>query len=162
MAGAVDLAVGAGEPLGEVASEDFVGFRLGKGFLEFDVVGAEDHFELEADFWEVEFDGFEHVHDAGGVVAVPGAVVIVVAAGDEVGDGVFGGVGVDFGGADGGVEGVGLGGDGKDDGELDAGFGEDVFKVVVLVEVAEELAEAGFDFEDGDVGVVEVAEEASA
>ncbi len=126
------------------------------------MVGAEVHFELEADFWEVEFDGFEHVHDAGGVAAVPGAVVIVVAAGDEVGDGVFGGVGVDFGGADDGVEGVGLGGHWQDDGELDAGFGEDVFEVVVLVEVAEELAEAGFDFEDGDVGVVEVAEEASA
>ena len=159
LARAVDLAVRAAKPLHKVPAEQLgrVGFR--QRLRQFNVVGAQFHLELEADLRQIQFHRLEHVHHPRRVAAVPSPVIVVVAAGHQVGDGVFGAVGVHLRRADHRLKGIGLAGHGNHHGNLDSGLGEDGFQFVPLVKVGEKVAQTGFDLQQGDGRLVDLLEE---
>lgn len=150
LAGAIELSHDAAHPFGEVFAKMLVGLRVQESVLKAGVAATQFNLEVHADLRDVKFHGIIHVHNTGGVAGVPDFVVILIAAGDEVGDGVFGVVGIDFGGLNDGVKAVVLAGDREDDGEGDIGQREAGLELSVLIELFKKFAHAGGDLQDGD------------
>ena len=80
LADAVDLGKDLLEPFGEFATVGLVRICLGERSCKIDVLTAKFDLQLEGRFWDVDFDGFKHVHYTCRIASVPDLIVVIVAA----------------------------------------------------------------------------------